>query len=65
MVGRDDYRELALENVEDIRPLEVKALERRVVIVRLQELFIIRRALALRICIIEVDDIEEELSVSH
>ena len=65
MVCRDDYRELALENVEDVRPLEVKALERRVVIVRLQELFIIRRALALRIGIIEVDDIEEELSVSH
>ena len=65
MVCRDDYRELALENIEDVRPLEVKALERRVVIVRLQELFIIRRALALRIGIIEVDDIEEELSVSH
>jgi hypothetical protein len=65
MVCRDDYRELALENVEDVRPLEVKALERRVVIVRLQELFIIRRALALRIGIIEVDDIKEELSVSH
>ena len=59
MVGRDDYRELALENVEDVRPLEVKALERRVVIVRLQELFLICRALALRICIIEVNDIEE------
>jgi hypothetical protein len=59
VVGRDDYRELALENVEDVRPLEVKALERRVVIVRLQELFLIRRALALRICIIEVNDIEE------
>ena len=59
MIGRDDYRELALENVEDVRPLEVKALERRVVIVRLQELFFIRRALALRICIIEVNDIEE------
>ena len=65
MVCRDDYRELALENIEDVRPLEVKALERRVVIVRLQELFIIRRALALRIGIIEVDDIKEELSVSH
>ena len=59
MIGRDDYLELALENVEDVRPLEVKALERRVVIVRLQELFLICRALALRICIIEVDDIEE------
>jgi hypothetical protein len=65
VVGRDDYRKLALENVEDVRPLEVKALERRVVIVRLQEFFIIRRALALCIGIIEVDDIEEELSVSH
>jgi hypothetical protein len=59
VIGRDDYRELALENVEDVRPLEVKALERRVVIVRLQELFLIRRALALRIRIIEVNDIEE------
>jgi hypothetical protein len=31
----------------------------------MQKLFILGRALALRICIIEVDDIEEELSVSH
>jgi hypothetical protein len=65
VVGRDDYRELALVNVKDVGPLEVKAHEGRVIIVRLQELFIIGRALALRICIIEVDDIEEELSVSH
>jgi hypothetical protein len=65
VVGRDYHRKLALVNVEDIRPLEVQALERGVVIVRLQELLVIGRALALRICIIEVDDIEEELAVSH
>jgi hypothetical protein len=65
VVGRDYHRKLALVNVEDIRPLEVQALERGVVIVRLQELLVIGRALALRICIIEVDHIEEEFAVSH
>ena len=65
MVGRDDNCKLALVNVENVRPLEVKALEWRVVVVRHQELFIIGRPLALRIRIIEVDDIKEELAVPH
>jgi hypothetical protein len=65
VVGRDDHRKLALVDVENVRPLEVKTLKRGVVVVRLQELLIIGRALALRICIIEVYNIEEELSVPH
>jgi hypothetical protein len=57
VISRDDHREFALVDVENVRPLEVKALERGVIVVRLQELLIIGRALALRVCIIEVYDI--------